>query len=79
MLGVPRMPAPKRLVTLEEEEEEEEEELRGGDTEQFLQELSGSCIHVSHISTKQIITIHTVDVKKTCTKIIVLNFLPLFT
>lgn len=37
MLGVPRMPAPKRLVNPEEEEEEEEPEA---DTDQFLQQLS---------------------------------------
>ena len=36
MLGVPRMPAPRRLVNPEEEEEEEPE----ADTDQFLQQLS---------------------------------------
>lgn len=36
VLGVPRMPAPRRLVNPEEEEEEEPE----ADTDQFLQQLS---------------------------------------
>ena len=43
-LGLPRSPVPKRLVDPEEEEEEPE----GIDTEQFLQQLAGTCMCPLH-------------------------------
>ena len=45
MLGVPRMPAPRRLVSPEEGEEEDGDEPEGVDTDTFLQQLAGTmCI-----------------------------------
>ena len=43
MLGVPRIPAPHRLVTPEEGEEDDGEEPDDADTDTMLQQLAGMC------------------------------------
>ena len=45
MLGVPRMPAPRRLINAEEDEEDEGEEPEGVDTDTFLQQLAGMHVY----------------------------------
>ena len=41
VLGVPRMPAPCRLVSPEDGEDEDGEESEGIDTNSFIQQLAG--------------------------------------
>lgn len=43
-LGVPRTPAPCRLITPEEGEEEDSEDMGDIDSAAFLQQLAGVCL-----------------------------------